>query len=104
MTTRRRIGLRWVVAALVLTIVAPLTVLGGLGIERSWTRVRSNLNRQNLATVRAISAAIDAEVQSTKTALDVLSELHALDAPDFPAFESLASRLLPYQPMWSAII
>jgi signal transduction histidine kinase/CheY-like chemotaxis protein len=101
---RRRIGLRWVVAALVLTIVAPLTVLGGIGIERSWRRQLANLNRQNLATVRAISVAIDQEVQGTTAALNVLGELHALDAPDLPAFESLAGRLLPYQPTWSAII
>ena len=101
---RRRIGFRWVVAALVLTIVAPLTILGGIGIERAWGRQLANFNRQNLATARAISVAVDQEVQGTTAALYVLGELHALDAPDLPAFESLAGRLLPYQHTWSAIM
>jgi signal transduction histidine kinase/CheY-like chemotaxis protein len=102
--SRKRVGFRWVVAALVLSIVAPLTVLGGIGIERSWTRVLTNLNRQNLATVRAISVAIDSEVQGTTAALTVLGELHAFDTPDLAAFENLATRLLPNQPTWSSII
>jgi signal transduction histidine kinase/CheY-like chemotaxis protein len=101
---RRRVGLRWVVGALVLVVVAPLTILGGVGIERSWRRLIANLNRQNLATVRAISVAVDQEVQVTSAALNVLGELHALDAPDLPAFENLAGRLLPNQPAWSAIL
>jgi signal transduction histidine kinase/CheY-like chemotaxis protein len=101
---RRRVGIRWVVAALVLAVVTPLTILGAFGIQRSWRRLRSNLDRQNIATVRAISVAVDQEVQGTTAALNVLGELHALDSPDLAAFESLASRLLPYQPSWSAIL
>src|SRR5436190_2145989 len=101
---RRRVGIRWVVAALVLAVVTPLTILGAFGIQRSWRRLRSNLDRQNIATVRAISVAVDQEVQGTTAALNVLGELHALDSPDLPAFESLATRLLPFQPTWSAIL
>src|SRR5262249_19827195 len=101
---RRRVGLKSVVAALVLAIVAPLTILGGIGVERSWGRMLTNFNRQNTATVRAISVAVDQEIQGSVAALNVLGELHALDAPDLPAFESLASRLLPYQATWSAIL
>src|SRR6201999_477754 len=100
---RRRVGLRLVVAALVLVIVGPLTILGGIGIERSWGRLLVNFNRQNIATVHAISVAVDQEVQGAQAALNVLGELHAFDAPDLPAFESLAGRLLPYQSTWSAI-
>ena len=55
---RRRVGVRWVVAALVLAVVAPLTILGAIGIERTWRRQLANLNRQNIATVRAISVAV----------------------------------------------
>src|SRR5262249_6300784 len=52
----------------------------------------------------AISVAIDQHVEKTTAALDVLGELHALDGPDLLAFESLAGRILPYQPSWSAIL
>src|SRR5579872_4720233 len=100
----RRVGIRWVVAALVIAVVTPLTVLAIFGIQRSWRRVVTNLNRQNTATVRAISVAVDQEVQTTTAALNVLGELHALDGPDLPAFESLAARLLPYQPTWATVV
>ena len=100
----RRIGLRSAVAALVLVIVGPLTIVGGIGIERARSRLIANLNRQNISTVRAISVAVDQEIQGAEATLNVLGELHAFDTPDIPAFESLAARLLPYQPNWSAIM
>src|SRR5579864_5447714 len=100
----RTIGLRWIAAALVLVIVAPLGVLAGLSVQRAWRRQLEGVDTQNIATVRAISVAVDQYVEKTTAALDVLGELHALDHPDLPAFESLATRMLPYQPNWSAIL
>jgi signal transduction histidine kinase len=100
----KRIGLRAIVAALVLAIVAPLGVLAAVSFQRAWHRQLANVDRQNVATVRAISVAIDQQVERTTSALDVLGELHALDAPELPAFESLAARILPYQPYWSGIL
>jgi signal transduction histidine kinase len=100
----RTIGLRWIAAALVLVTVAPLGVVAGLSVQRAWRRQLSNVDNQNIATVRAISVAIDQYLEKTTAALDVLGELHALDVPDLEAFESLANRILPYQPQWSAIL
>ena len=100
----RTIGLRWIAAALVFVTVAPLGVVAGLSVQRAWRRQLSNVDNQNIATVRAISVAIDQYLEKTTAALDVLGELHALDAPDLEAFESLANRILPYQPQWSAIL
>src|SRR5471032_3152339 len=100
----RRIGLRSIVAALVLSIVAPLGVLSALSIQRAWRRQLANVDRQNVATVRAISVAIDQEIENTTAALDVLGALHALDAPDLAAFDSLANRLIVRRPDWSSII
>ena len=50
----RRIGLRWIAVALTLSIVAPLGVLSALSIQRAWRRQLANVDRQNVATVRAI--------------------------------------------------
>jgi signal transduction histidine kinase/ActR/RegA family two-component response regulator len=100
----RRVGLRSVVAALVLAIVAPLGVVAGLSLQRTWRRQLENLDRQNIATARAISVAVDREIESTASALSVLGELHALDSPDLPAFESLATRFLQYRSNWAAIV
>lgn len=87
-----------------LAIVTPLGVLAPLSVQRQWRRQLANVDRQHLATVRAISVAIDQHVDRAASALDVLGELHALDGPDVPAFESLARRILPYQSRWSAIV
>src|SRR5262245_28732727 len=100
----RTIGLRWIAAALVFVTVAPLGVVAGLSVQRAWRRQLSNVDNQNIATVRAISVAIDQYLEKTTAALDVLGELHALDVPALEAFKSLASRILPYQPQWSAIL
>src|SRR5919206_4498689 len=99
-----RIGLRWVVVALTLSIVAPLGLLSALSLQRAWKRQRANIDRQNVATARAISVAIDTEVETTTAALDVFGALHALDVPDIAAFDSLARRLIVRQRDWSAII
>jgi signal transduction histidine kinase/CheY-like chemotaxis protein len=99
-----RIGLRWVVVALTLSIVAPLGALSAVSLQRAWQRQLANVDRQNVATARAISVAIDAEVETTTTALEVLGTLHALDAPDVSAFDNLARRLIVRQRDWSAII
>jgi signal transduction histidine kinase len=88
----------------VLVIVAPLGVLAGLSVQRAWRRQLANVDRQNVANVRAISVAVDQQIEKTAAALDVLGELHALDSPDLPAFQSLAARILPYQPNWTAIL
>jgi signal transduction histidine kinase/ActR/RegA family two-component response regulator len=92
------------VVALTLSIVAPLGVVSLLSLQRTWRRQRANVDRQNVATARAVSVAVDTEVETTTAALDVLGSLRAFDAPDVPAFESLASRLLLRQPDWSALL
>jgi len=99
-----RIGLRWVIVALTLSIVAPLGVLSAVSLERAWVRQRTNIDRQSVATARAISVAIDTDVETTAAALDVFATLHALDNPDLSAFDNLARRLIIRQPEWSSLI
>src|SRR4029077_16438292 len=103
-TLPRTVRLRWIVAAAVLAIVTPLGVLAPLSVQRQWRRQLASVDRQHVATVRAISIAIDQHVDRTAAALDVLGELHALDSPDYAAFEDLAARILPYQSRWSSIL
>jgi signal transduction histidine kinase/CheY-like chemotaxis protein len=99
----RRIGIRWVVVALTLSIVAPLGLASVISLQRTFRRQLANVNRQNVATARAISVAVDTQVETTTAALDVFGSLHALDVPDLAAFHGLASRLIVKQPEWSAI-
>jgi signal transduction histidine kinase/ActR/RegA family two-component response regulator len=99
----RRIGLRWIVVALTLSVVAPLGFVSVVSMQRTSRRILTTVDRQNLATVHAISVGIDGEIETTMAALDVFGTLHALDAPDAAAFRSLAARLIVKQPDWSAI-
>jgi signal transduction histidine kinase/ActR/RegA family two-component response regulator len=99
-----KVGLRWVVVALTLSIVAPLGLLSAASLQRAWRRQRANIDRQNITTARAISVAIDTEVEKTSAALDVFGTLHALDVPDLAAFDNLARRLIVRQHDWSSII
>jgi len=99
-----KVGLRWVVVALTLSIVAPLGLLSAASLQRAWRRQRANIDRQNIQTARAISVAIDTEVETTTAALEVFGALHALDVPDLAAFENLARRLIVQQPDWSSIV
>ena len=100
----QRIGLRGVVVALTLSIVAPLGVISVLSIQRTWRRQLANVDQQNIATARAVSVAIDTEIETTTVALDVFGTLHALDVPDLTAFQNLARRLLVRQSHWSALL
>ena len=99
-----RVGLRFVVASLFLATVLPLGLVAAFGVGATWRRQLANIERQNVATVRAISVAIDQEVANSGAALDVLATLDALDSPDLAAFDSLARRLLVKRPDWSAIL
>ncbi|HEX3645887.1 MAG TPA: ATP-binding protein [Vicinamibacterales bacterium] len=100
----KRIGLRGIVVALTLSIVAPLGVLSVISVQRTWRRQLANVDRQNIATARAISVAIDTQIETTTAALDVFGALHALDLPDIPSFDSLARRLFLRQPDWSSLL
>jgi signal transduction histidine kinase/ActR/RegA family two-component response regulator len=102
--TSGRIGLRWIALALTLSIVAPLGVVSVISVQRTWRRQLANVDRQNVATARAVSVAVDTKIETTTAALDVFGTLHALDVPDIPAFERLASRLIVRQPDWSALL
>src|SRR3954469_12271553 len=100
----KRVGLRAIVVALTLSIVAPLGVASVISVQRTWRRQLDNVDRQNIATARAVSVAIDTEIKTTTAALDVFGALHALDVPDLAAFDSLARRLIVRQPHWSALL
>jgi signal transduction histidine kinase/ActR/RegA family two-component response regulator len=100
----KRVGLRAIVVALTLSILAPLGVASVVSVQRTWRRQLENVDRQNISTARAVSVAIDTEIKTTTAALDVFGTLHALDVPDLDAFDSLARRLIVRQPHWSALL
>lgn len=99
-----RMRLRTLLALLVLTTLIPLGLFAGLMVGRLWQQQRANVERQNVETARAVSVAIDQEVESGRSALQVLAALDIFDAFDPARLSRLALRLMPAQPGWSAIM
>jgi signal transduction histidine kinase len=98
-----RLRLRTLLALLVLTTLIPLGLFAALLIGRLWQQQGATVERQGVETARAISVAIDQEVESGRSALQVLAALDLYDAFDPARFERLALRLMPAQPGWYAL-
>jgi signal transduction histidine kinase len=99
-----RMRLGTLLALLVLTTLIPLGLFAGLMIGRLWHQQRAVVERQNVETARAISLAIDQEVEVGRSALQVASTLELFDAPDAGRLALLSQRLLPTQASWRAIV
>jgi PAS domain S-box-containing protein len=102
--TRPKVRLRTVLVLLVLATTTPLGLFAGWLVWSSWQQQLALVDRQSVETARAISVAIDQEVENTTAALGVLAALDLLDAPDLAAFQEFAIRLLPSQPGWHAVV
>src|SRR5690242_7970426 len=92
---RRNFKLRGILALLVLATTLPLGLFGALLILVSWQQQRALVDRQNVDTARAISIAVDKEIESAINALNALASLDVLQRRDLRAFKQLAQRLLP---------
>jgi len=99
-----RLRLRTLLALLVLTTLIPLGLFAGLLIGRLWQQQRALVERQSVETARAISLAIDQEVASGRSALQVLAALDIFETLQPPWLNRLAQRLMMTQPGWYAIV
>ena len=97
---RRNFRLRGIFALLVLATTVPLGLFAGLLIAMSSQQQRAVVDRQNVDTARAISIAIDKEVESATDALAVLASVEDLLRRDIQSFRTFALRLIPRQPGW----
>jgi signal transduction histidine kinase/ActR/RegA family two-component response regulator len=97
-----RIRLRTVLTLIVLATMLPVGIFASLRLLDSWQRQREIVDRQNIDTARAVSIAIDKEVERTITGLQVLSSLAdpVLEARRFAAAAEQARRS---QASWSSV-
>jgi hypothetical protein len=101
---RRNFRLRGILALLVLATTVPLGLFAGLLIAMSSQQQRAVVDRQNVDTARAISIAIDKEVESATDVLAVLASVEDLLRRDIQSFRTFALRLIPRQPGWHAVL
>jgi signal transduction histidine kinase len=96
----RRLRLGAILALLVLATTVPLVVFAARLILSSWQDQVAVVDRQNIERARAISVAIDQEVQTSITALNVLA---ATDSGDLRDFHELAGRTVALHPGWQSV-
>ena len=87
---------------LVFAVLAPVTLLAGLTIERLWHLQRKAYEQQFLERVSALRLAQDTEIDATRRTLRTLARAPDIDQR-LPAFVERFERLLAGNPMWSTI-
>jgi signal transduction histidine kinase/ActR/RegA family two-component response regulator len=97
-----RIPLGAVLALLAVLTTLPLAIFSGVLIYWTWTHQREQVERQNIEVVRAISIAVDQEVEHTVAALSVLATLVPPDASGLRQFEILCRSTAGMQD-WEAV-
>jgi signal transduction histidine kinase len=99
---RVRLGL--ILTALVLVTSLPLAGLAAWLARTSWTQQAALVEAQNIVRIRAVSAAVDIEVERTMGELMTLSTLDPIDSADLARFSAIAARLLPLHPTWKSVL
>ena len=99
----RRVRLGAILTTLVLVTSVPVAVLAGWLTWTSGRQQQALIHAQNIEKARAVSAAIDLEVERTMGALVALSTLDPIDQADLPHFTRIAARLLPIHTSWQAV-
>ena len=100
--SRHRIPIGGVFYLLVLVTTVPLALFAAVLIGASWRQQEVMVDRQNMEVARAISVAVDLEVERTIGALTVLSSFLPEAHGDYRAFYDVARRVAPEQE-WESI-
>ena len=99
-----KLRLRAILALLVLTTSVPLGLFAGILIVRSSHEQRTLVEQRNVETARAVSVAVDQQVESARAALQALAATELLTEPQRITFNEAALRLVPTQPGWYAVL
>jgi signal transduction histidine kinase len=98
----RRLRLRTLLAILVLVTTLPLAAYAAWLISRSSTQQQAIIDAQNIEQARAISVAVDKEIESTVASLSVLALAESIDA-DQADFTRMATSILGLHPGWHSV-
>ncbi len=103
-TTPRTAPLRRRLVLLVITGILPLALMSGLGLMQLARQQRLQAERATLDLARAMVIAVDAELQRSVSALEVLSTSASLDVGDLAAFHARAQRVVATEPAWQLVM
>ncbi|HZZ95102.1 MAG TPA: ATP-binding protein [Usitatibacter sp.] len=96
----KRVALRRRLLLLVAAGLLPVAVMSGLGLHALYREQRTQTERTALELARAMSTAIDNELQQSFAALQVLASSPRLDTGDLRAFRGEVERVMALHPNW----
>jgi len=89
---------------LVLAAMVPVLVYATVMVVAFGRGERASTERGLRGTTRALTLAVDREIETSIKALEALAASLYLDTDDYNTFERHAGRVLPTQPGWRAVI
>jgi signal transduction histidine kinase len=98
----RRLRLRTLLTILVLVTTLPLAAYAAWLISRSSAQQQAIIDAQSIEQARAVSVAVDKEIESTVASLSVLALVESIDA-DKADFTRMASSILALHPGWHSV-
>src|SRR5690242_9138996 len=96
----KRIVLQRQLFTLAIAGVLPLAILAGVGLNLIFEQRREVEGRRALEVTRALATAIEAELQRSLSALQILTVSGAFDRSEHADFDEIARRALAIQPGW----
>ena len=84
--------------------ILPLAIVAGIGLLALMHQQREGAERAGIEITRALSTAVDAELQRSISVLEVLAAAPALDRGEMQRFHDVTRRVLQANPSWLTVI
>src|SRR3989442_9487084 len=82
----------------------PLALMSGVGLLELVHQQRQQAERTGIEITRALSTAVDAELQRSISALQVIASSPALERREMSRFYQVIMRAVEYSPTWLTVI
>src|SRR3954469_20505573 len=89
---------------LVAAAILPLALVAGVALFIIAKQQREQVARAGLEITRALSTAVDAELERLLSVITALSAARALDQHDFARFHDAMSRVIARDPSWLTVL
>ena len=84
--------------------ILPLAAMTAFALVAMWQQQRAQAERAGQDIARALSTAVDAELQRSISVLEAMSRAIVLEAGDLQGYHRLAQRVVATQPQWLSVV
>ena len=102
--TPRKVALRSRLSYLAAAAFLPLALMSGVGLLALVHQQRSQAERAGIEITRALSTAVDAELNRSLAVLEAIGTATVLDNGGLARYHDLVSRVVATRPQWRAVI